>query len=132
MALEAFPSNLPNPLRDAFQHRPTPVTSRTEMTLGHARVRQADWGIKPTTVPMRFEMTGDEMRELRAWIERNINKGADWFTMSVYKDDAFSTEECRLVGLPVYRIIAHDLWTVELTVSVRTNLYKAGDEALIP
>ncbi len=132
MALEVYPTNLPVAMRTGFGHDPQPSTQRTQMTLGTARVRQVELGVKPTNVPQRFEYTGDEVREFRAWIEVQLNKGADWFTMSIYKDDAFSTEECRLIGLPRYRLIAHDLWRVDVQVEVRTNLYKAGDESLIP
>lgn len=102
------------------------------MAVGHSRVRVVEYGQRPTVVPMQFEYTGDQYREFRAWVEVQLNRGADWFTMSIYKDNAFSTEECRIIGTYSADVLAHDLWTISFQVEVRTNLYKAGDEALIP
>lgn len=128
MALATWPTNLPNP--DAIEHQPDDGVQRTDFAQGAVRTRNAFTDV-PEPYSQQWTLTGAELKIFRAFFVNSLNRGADWFTGPVFKDDAYATKTLRFVGPYTATYRAFDAWTVRAQLEVQGGLFEAGDENLI-
>lgn len=76
--------------------KPSSALARTPMESGPARVRRR-FTQAPTTVPVQFELTLDELATFEAWFVHEIDQGAQFFDCTLINGKGLATNLVRIV-----------------------------------
>lgn len=116
--MAAFPATLPKPLIEGYAGSQDIAFIRTEMEAGSQRQRQR-FSAANHQMTMSWRLKADEMVTFKSFFDTTINKGSDWFTMSIDTGDGFTTYDARFTQPYQYSYIAGGNWRVNANIEVR-------------
>ena len=83
MAIVNWPADLPDPESSAWKLNPAPLTIRSEMEAGAARVRRIS-AQRHDMVQVSWTFTLEQFGKFRDWYSNSIEDGAAWFDIDLY------------------------------------------------
>lgn len=90
----AWPAALPDPTVENYALKPLYAGTRTEMESGPARTRRR-FTQTPTTLPVQWVLTRDELATFEAWFQLEINWGADSFAVPLINGYSFMAQRAK-------------------------------------
>ena len=122
--MDAFPSSLPNAETTGYVMTPADANVRTDMDSGPARIRRTFTSI-PTRLTLRWRFSASEIKAFRTFYHTTTSEGSETFTMDVYADDAFQSQNCRFAGPYSQRFVGPDDWQVDAQVDITDSISNA-------
>lgn len=131
MAIPAYPTGLPCPLRENYAFTPVNNIRRTPMDSGRARQR-VEFQNVPTMVQLSWVMTDIQARLFEAWAAQVV--GAGWFNIELLTPLGFDTAEVRFTETPVGgELTGKFLWRYRVVCELRNRpLLPPGWAELLP
>jgi hypothetical protein len=116
--MASFPSTLPKPLIEGYGGSQDTAFIRTEMEAGSKRQRQR-FSAADDQLSMSWIFTFAEMTTFRAFFNTTINRGSDWFIMTLDVGDGMTTVDARFTSPYQYSRVQGDNWNVSANIEVR-------------
>ena len=125
MSILNYPGTLPQPLQESYSADYKPSMIRTTFTDGSARQRTMPYNASDFSVSCVLMLTGAQ------WVDfwnfyKNLNYGADWFTMNLPLDnsDSVNTRTVRIKNGAIkkdlqFRNTSNFVYKVSFTLDVR-------------
>jgi len=95
--MATWPSTLPKPQASGYALKPTQAFLRTNVDQGPARQRRR-FSVVPTTIPVSFKLTLDQLATFEAWWHYEITDGAGWFTTTLGNGMGFFSCQARFTA----------------------------------
>ena len=97
MSILSYPGTLPQPLQESYSADYKPSLIRTTFTDGSARQRTMPYNASDFSVSCTLMLTGAQWVDFWTFY-KNLNYGADWFTMNLPLDnsDSVNTRTVRI------------------------------------
>jgi hypothetical protein len=116
--MAAFPSTLPRPQASSYSGQQDAAFIRTEMEAGSQRQRQR-FTAANHTVQMAWQFTAAQMADFKTFYDTTVNRGTDWFTMTVDVGGGDATRDCRFTAPYEYTYMDGGWWQVSAPVEIR-------------
>lgn len=118
--MATWPSTLPRPQVPGYSLEPGQAFLRTTMDAGPARQRRR-FSTTPTSVPVSFKVSQDQLATFEAWHHYEISDGAGWFTVTLANGKGLVSCEAHFSGpykaAPESSILR---WVISGTLEVRS------------
>lgn len=116
--MAAFPITLPDPLIDGYSGSQDQAFIRTEMEAGSVRQRQR-FSAANTQMEMNWIFNASEMATFKTFFDTTINRGSDWFTISLNVGAGNTSYEARFAKPYQFSYVDGGYWRVSGTIEVR-------------
>lgn len=116
--MATFPIGLPQPTSDGYGGQQDATFIRTEMESGSQRQRQR-YTASNEQLTLSWIFTPSDMSTFRQFYNNSINKGADFFTISLDIGEGMVTYDARFTQPYQYNRLSGYLWNVSANIEVR-------------
>ena len=117
----AWPTDYPKPLIRGWGLEPAPLTLRSEMESGAARVRRISTQ-RNDKVTVQFSFSRINFHNFRVWYSGTARDGAEWIDMPIFVGQDFdcsTTEKVRFIGQWTASAVNANRITVSAELEVR-------------
>ncbi len=116
--MAAFPGTLPKPLADNYGGNQDQAFIRTEMEAGAQRQRKRYTAVLHQ-LSLSWKFTAAEMATFKTFFDTTINRGSDFFTMSLDVGAGITSYDVRFTAPYEYSRLPGGNWQVSAKVEVR-------------
>lgn len=113
-----FPTTLPAPLLSGYSGEADKAFIRTDMDAGPARQRKR-FTTTPYHIDISWRFKSAEMVIFREFHKTDINRGTDWFNMTLDIGDGFATYVVRFTKSCRDDRISNNTWQVSSSIEVQ-------------